>query len=167
MKKRTWALLVAGAAILITASLLLAAGEITRANWGAAVGFATDKNPPGFVAGETISAANVAKVEKLLPSGIALLVKKYNLKLITKNYEPFAPSNTFIAATNKYKGQVKVVDVGNNPRKKGLSNYNAGLPFPAPANGLEVAYNYIYSYIGDDAMNEFGVYWISGKRGKL
>jgi hypothetical protein len=165
MSKRQWTWLTVGALLALTVSVLLAAGDITRGNWGAAVGFAPVKNPAGFAPGETIDAANVAKVEKLLPGSIALLIKKYNMKMVTKNYEPFAPSNNYLAATNKYNGQAKVTEVGNNPRQKGLSGYTAGLPFPGPANGLEVAYNYIYAYLGDDATNEFAVYWISGKRG--
>jgi hypothetical protein len=142
-----------------------AAGTITRANWGASVGFAPNKAPAGFAAGEVISAANVAKVEKLLPPNVALLVKKYGLKIWTKNYQPFAPSNSYIDATNKYQGQTKVFDTGQNARQKGIENYHAGLPFPNPQDGLQVAWNYQYAYFGDDATNDFAVYWISGKSG--
>lgn len=158
-------LLVALAALLIAVPALLAGGNLTRANWGAAVGFAPDKNPPGFAPGEEINAANVAKVDGLLPESIKLLIKKYNYKMWTKNYEAYSPSDTFIVATNKYLGQAKAIDVGKSVRQKGLENYNAGLPFPQPKNGYEVAWNYTYNYLGDDASNEFAVYWINAKRG--
>jgi Protein of unknown function (DUF1329) len=161
---RKYFVLIAIAAILIAAPALLA-GNITRANWGESVGFVPDKNPPGFKAGTVIDDSNVGPVENLLPPSVVLLVKKYNMKLWTKNYEPFAPSNGFIDATNKYLGQAKAIDVGKSARKKGLEGYQAGLPFPKPKNGYEVAWNYTYNYLGDDATNEFAVFWINAKRG--
>jgi hypothetical protein len=55
--------------------------------------------------------------------------------------------------------------MGEEARKSGISNYVAGLPFPNPKNGLEVAYNYHFSYNGDDADIYYAVYWISAKSG--
>lgn len=155
-------------AVLVTMTalpLLLAESGLTRANWASSVGIAVDKNPPGFAPGEVISSANVAKVEKLLPGGVALLIKKYGLKAWTKNYTQYTPSDSYIAVTNKYHSQVELIDTGTSARTTGIKNYVGGLPFPMPKNGLEVAWNYQYGHNGDDATNEFAVYWINAKRG--
>jgi hypothetical protein len=162
--QRRVALLAVAVTLLFVIPLGMAAGGITRANWGASVGFAPNKTPPGFAAGETISSANVDKVAALLPQSIVTLAKKYNLKFNTKNYQPFAPSSGYLDATNKFLGQPKTLAV-DSPRKKGIDGYSGGLPFPQPKNGLEVAWNYQYAYFGDDATNDFAVYWINAKRG--
>ncbi|MDP8225040.1 MAG: DUF1329 domain-containing protein [Candidatus Lernaella stagnicola] len=164
MSRKTFAFIVV-AAMLLAVPVLVTGGAITRGNWGSSVGFAVDKNPAGFQPNQVIDASNIGPVEKLLPPSIVLLAKKYKYKLWTKNYEAYVPSNSYIAATNKYLGQPQAIDVGASARKKGLKSYNAGLPFPNPKNGYEVSWNYTYNYLGDDAANEFGVYWINAKRG--
>jgi len=148
-----------------TVPALINANKFTRANWVQSVGFAVDKNPAGFSAGGRLDSSNVESASSILPDSIKLLIKKYNLKIWMKNYKPVVPSNGFIEATNRYYKQVKLTDTGNNARKKGIHNYVAGLPFPKPKNGLEVAWNYQYGYNGDDADNDFAVYWIHAKRG--
>lgn len=151
--------------MLLAIPALLQAGEITRANWGASVGFAVEPNPAGFSPGMTVSAANLAQVQNLVPPGIQLLMKKYNLTMQTQAYKPYAPANSYIKATSDNQGKAQVWDVGDKYRELGFKGYVAGLPFPNPQDGLQVAYNYLYAYLGDDATNEFGVYWISAKSG--
>ena len=156
-------------AVLLAAAIILpsflGAEKLTRQNWVASVGFAPQANPPGFAPNKVFDKSNVDKVDSLLPGFVKLLVKKYEIKIWTTNYRPIVPSNGFIAATNKYLGQAQAIDTGDNPRKKGISNYTAGLPFPKPKSGLEVAWNYQYSYNADDAKTQFAVYWIHARRG--
>jgi len=92
-------------------------------------------------------------------------IEKYGLVLKTVAYRPIRPSDGYIEATNKYRGQPQIVDVGKEFRKRGLRNYTAGLPFPQPRNGLEVAWNYQYAYNGDDRDTYYTVFWISGTNG--
>ncbi|MCB1152977.1 MAG: DUF1329 domain-containing protein [Deltaproteobacteria bacterium] len=145
------------------AHMAIAQGSITRDNWGEAVGFKPDlaKAPdPGM----TINSANMDQYGALIPEGAKVLMKKYNYSFTTKAYEPWVPADTYIAATNANVGKTKVTDV-SNPRQKGIDGYVAGLPFPHPKDGLEVAWNYNWAYGGDDARNLFSVYWISAKGG--
>lgn len=158
-------LLVVLIAAAIALPALLVANNFSRANWIASVGLAVDPNPAGFSPGVNVDASNVDSLGQLVPGFVKMMVKKYNFSFTTKKYEPVLPSNSFISATNKYYKQVKLVDTGDNARKKGIDNYVSGLPFPKPKNGLEVAWNYTYGYNGDDATNEFAVYWIHAKRG--
>jgi len=161
------AIFVLAALLLIAAvtPLFSAGGAFTRANWVASVGFPVNPNPPGFKAGMTVDATNVDALGQAVPNAIKILIKKYALKMGTRNYEPIVPSNGYIDATNKYYQQVKLIDTGADARKKGISNYGGGLPFPKPDNGLKIAWNYQYSYNGDDADNDFAVYWINAKSG--
>ncbi|MBM4388805.1 MAG: DUF1329 domain-containing protein, partial [Deltaproteobacteria bacterium] len=94
-----------------------------------------------------------------------LFIEKYNLKIKLRNYKKIHPSLGYIDATNKYHKQVEIIDTGKEYRKKGIKNYTAGLPFPNPQNGLEVAWNMQYSYNGDDGGFHYGVFWISAKSG--
>lgn len=49
--------------------------------------------------------------------------------------------------------------------QSGLKGYVSGLPFPRPANGLEVAYNVRAAYRGDDTERLFDVAWSSARDG--
>ena len=158
------------AALLIAVGLILAAVSsfaqvtLTRQNYLQNVGIRPDLNsapPPGT----EINASNVDQYAALVPNGIKVLVKKFGMKIYTKKYQPIVPGDSFIAATNKYLNSFKLVDTGNDPRKKGIEGYTAGLPFLKPQNGLEVAWDYIYGYNGDDADLNFTVYWINSKKG--
>jgi len=165
MTFRKLSLLIA-VALLALAFAAAAVGQekLTRKNWAKNVGFPVDlsKAPP---AGIIINAGNMAKYKDMLPAGVQTLIKKYGLKIETAKYKPEVPSDTYIAATSKYRGSAKTLDPNAHYRKLGITGYKAGLPFPMPKNGLEVAWNYIYSYMGDDCDNYFGVYWIGAKAG--
>lgn len=139
-------------------------GPITAENWTELVGFKPETSLP-VPAGTVINKGNVDKVKALIPPGLEKLIRKYELKLTLKDYEPIHPSLGYIAATNANKGKTKVVDVGKDYRKPGVTGWLAGLPFPKPKSGLEVATNFRMSYTGDDFERFYDVYWISGKSG--
>ncbi|RJO64802.1 MAG: DUF1329 domain-containing protein [Myxococcales bacterium] len=138
---------------------------ITADNWGQAVGFAPDLNAVKVSPGATVSSANFAQWKHALPETFDLLVNKYKLKLTLQNYKPMYPSVGYIEATNKYAGQPQLIDTGSDFRKIGLKNYTGGLPFPNPKSGIEVAWDYIYSYTGDDGDLYYAVYWIDANSG--
>ncbi len=138
---------------------------ITRENWGAQTGFVSDLNIPGFQSGMTIDAGNVEQFKDYLPEPVLLMLRKYKLKIRTRDYAPYAPSDGYIAATNKHRGTARLVEIGDSTKITGLENYHAGLPFPDPKTGREVAWNFFNSYHGDDGKHEFGVFWISAKKG--
>ncbi len=139
--------------------------KLTTDNWSEMAGFKPNLAGLEDIAGEKLKKGNSNKYKKYLSKGLKILIDKYNLKLKLKNYRPIHPSLGFIKATNKYAGQPKIIKTGNDVRKRGLKNYVAGLPFPQPKNGLEVAWNYQYSYNGDDGDLLYAVQWVSAARG--
>lgn len=156
-------LIIALAALFVCSAVF--AEELTRENWTQKVGFAPDLNiHPDYKPGIVIDENNVEQFKDILMDPAYQLAKKYKLKIKTVPYKRVVPADSYIAATNKYFGQAKLNDTGD-PRKQAIENYTAGLPFPQPKNGMELAFDFIYSYQGDDAENLFGVYWVSAKRG--
>jgi len=139
--------------------------KLTSENWGKMVGFQPDLTTNKVPAGTTIKASNFDKYKAVMPESMGILVKKYKMKMKVVDYRPIHPSVGYIAATNKYAGKAKVLDTGKSLRKKGIEGYIAGLPFPSPKTGLEVAWNYQYSYNADDGDLYYAVYWISAERG--
>ncbi len=139
--------------------------KITAENWGEAVAFKPDLSVLKVPAGSVIHKGNVDKVKGLLPPGLEKLVTKYELKLKITDYQPIHPSLSYIKATQDNLGKTKVWDVGKEFRKPGWSGYAGGLPFPKPKDGLQVAFNFINTYTGDDADRYYDVTWISAKRG--
>lgn len=139
-------------------------GPITPENWTEMVGFKPDTKLPVPV-GTVIDKSNVSKIKGLIPPGLEKLVTQYELKMTISEYKPIHPSLGYIAATNANMGKTKVVDVGKDYRKSGVTGWVAGLPFPKPKTGLEVATNYRCAYSGDDTERLYDVYWISGKSG--
>ena len=141
-----------------------AGGVITAQNWTNTVGFKPDltKIPPP---GSKVNKSNAKQYSALIPAGLMKMIDKYNLELNIKQYEPVHPSLGYIEATNKYRGTAKVIDIGNDYRKRGLAGYVAGLPFPQPKNGLEVAWDFQYAYMGDDGDFYYDVFWISASAG--
>ena len=132
--------------------------------WGAQVGFApTLEGAPA--AGTTVRASNLAEHAQWVALGVALLVEKYALVLDVVDYQPIHPSVGYIAATNQYRGQPRLKEGVVDPRVRSLEGYTAGLPFPQPKTGLELAYDYTLSYRGDDGSFHYGVYWISAATG--
>ena len=156
---------VIGLVALITAGAALAAEEITAESWGEKTGFKPDltlmKVPPGTFIDKT----NYKEVEGLLAPGMKLLIEKYNFSFKTREYAHVHPSLGYIEATNQHRGKAKIIDVGKEYRKLGLAGYGAGMPFPAPQTGLEVGWNFQYSYIGDDGDLNYDVIWVSATKG--
>ncbi|MDP8225854.1 MAG: DUF1329 domain-containing protein [Candidatus Lernaella stagnicola] len=142
-----------------------AADKLTRANWGASVGFAPVKEIPGFTPGMTINAENLSTVAALVPGAAKVMISKFGMQLPTKNFEPYAPSDGYIDATNRYRGAARLRAIGDAANERELENYEGGMPFPAPQNGREVAWNYTLAYHGDDSESVFKVFWISARRG--
>ncbi len=137
---------------------------ITAASWGESVGFAPDLDgAPG--AGSEISAANLEEWERFVPEGVAKLVESFALRLPISDYQPVHPSRGYIKATNRYRGEPTLLPDHTDARAQGIENYTAGLPFPQPQSGREIAYNYVLAYRGDDGTYHYGVYWISADRG--
>jgi hypothetical protein len=149
-------------AALLALALPAAGDEITADNWTETVSFKPD-TPEDLP--KTISKKNVDKAGGLVPAGMKLLIEKYGLKLKTTGYQPVHPSEGYIEATNKYRGQPEIIDVGDAINKRAVKNFTAGLPFPGPKTGLEVAWNFLYAYGGDDAEVVYSVHWISGSAG--
>jgi Protein of unknown function (DUF1329) len=139
--------------------------QITAANWGEAVGFKPDMSMLKVPTGTVIDKSNVAQVKGLLPPGLEKLVTKYELKMKITDYEPVHPSLSYIKVTNEQRGKTKVWDVGKDFRKPGWSGYSGGLPFPKPKDGLQVAFNFLNTYAGDDGDRFYDVTWISAKSG--
>jgi hypothetical protein len=144
---------------------VISADKVTKENWTKTCGFEPDLATPGFKPGMEIDKNNWSKTKALIPKGLETLITKYALKLYTREYERVHPSKGYIKATNKYRGQPQIITTAKTPRDMGMKGYTAGLPFPNPKNGLEVAWNYQYSYNGDDGTFHYGVYWISAKTG--
>lgn len=140
-------------------------GKISADNWGEMVGFKPDLSALKVPVGTTIDKSNVSKVKDLVPAGLEKLVKQYGLKMKVTEYKPYHPSLNYIKTTNQNIGKTKAWDVGKDYRKSGWKGYEGGLPFPQPKTGLEVAYNFLNTYTGDDADRYYDVTWINGKRG--
>lgn len=149
---RIFPIMLAAAALLpCPAAARLPEGVVaTPDNWGAVVGFAPD---PG------------ATPEAMTPPGLSALVGR-GLKPRVVPYRPMRPSLGYIEATNRHHAAVTAVETGpKDIRTPSLRGYVAGLPFPAPETGLEVAWNMQHAYAGDDGVVRFGVYLISATRG--
>jgi hypothetical protein len=166
-KKRVFlSCLVVGMLALLAGSPALGqGGGITKDNWTEKTGFKPDLSLAGFKVGLTIDETNWQTIKEYIPKPMELLISKYKLKVWTRAYEPVHPSLGYIEATNKYMGQPQLIDTGSEVRKLGIKNYTAGLPFPQPKTGLEIAFNYGAAYNGDDGTFHYGVYWISAKTG--
>ncbi len=168
MKRKMFSVLSTAALVmgLFAGAPVQAGDEITADNWAEKTGFKPDLSRAGDVKkGKKVTEKNLEKYEHLLPPMMKLLIKKYGLKMKLRPYEPIHPSTGYIEATNKYRGQAKIIDVGDDYRKRGLEKYTAGLPFPDPKTGLEIAWNYHYGYNGDDADTYFNLLWISAASG--
>ena len=148
----------------LTLTAAPASAQITKENWSKKVSF-YPKKIPGSKKGMLLDESSWQKFKDYIPATVAKLISKYKLKIWTRDYARIHPSLGYIEATNKYHDKVELIDVGKDTRKRGIKNYVAGLPFPQPKTGLEVAWNYHYAYNGDDGGFHYGVYWISAKSG--
>lgn len=152
------------AALAILAIGSHAAGEeITADKWTGMVGFKPEL-PEGLPG--TIGKNNVGKAAALVPDGMRLLIEKHGLRLKLTDYRPVHPSAGYIQATNRYRGQARIIDVGDSVTRRAIKGYVAGLPFPRPQNGQEVAWNFLYAYGGDDSEVTYSVHWISASSGR-
>ncbi|MCP4675009.1 MAG: DUF1329 domain-containing protein [Deltaproteobacteria bacterium] len=138
--------------------------EFTSENWTETTAFAPDTASLESAIGKKITAGNVEKYKNWIPNGMKMLVKKYALILRITGYKPVHPSEGYIEATNKHRGKAEIIKQ-KSYKKRGIKGHVAGLPFPGPKTGLEVAWNHQYSYRGDDGEVYYSVYWISEKRG--
>jgi|GEM_PF-303401 len=168
--KKILGLIIALSVVVLVFAAASYAGEwklgatLTKDNWGKMVGFAPDLKTVAADTGN-VKDSNYAQYASLLPQSFETLIKKYKMKLKLRPYAPIHPSLGYIEATNKYAGKASLIETGTDVRKKGITNYVAGLPFPDPKSGIEVAWNYQYSYNGDDGDLLYSVYWVSAKRG--
>lgn len=159
--------LVLGAAVVLLAggfAVEAAAQKLTKENWTEMAGFKPGEIP-GLRPGLILDGSNYQPFKEALAPAIQLLMDKYKMRIWTAAYQRIHPSLSYIEATNKYRADIRLTDTGSESRKRGIEGYVAGLPFPNPQTGLEVAYNYHYSYQGDDGGFHYGVYWISAKSG--
>ncbi|MBW1873395.1 MAG: DUF1329 domain-containing protein [Deltaproteobacteria bacterium] len=108
------------------------AEEITEDNWTEMVAFSPDLTETQIKKGKKVTKDNLAEFKKLVPVAMQMLIEKYGLVLKLREYEPVHPSEGYIRATNKYRGQAKILDVGDAYNKRGIEGYVAGLPFPNP-----------------------------------
>lgn len=145
-----------------------ASGEsqpITADNWTVEAGFAPDFTKPVLKTEKKVTAKNAAGFGSLLPDGLKIMVSKYGLEMLLANYQPVHPSTGYIEATNRYRGKAALLDIGDAYNRRGIKGYVAGLPFPQPADGLQVAWNFHYAYGGDDADVYYTVFWVSAASG--
>jgi len=148
-----------------TLALAQQSPPITRDRWGAMVGFKPDLNLDGYEPGLKINSGNAESFTTAIPDAAMILIRKYGMVLLTRDYKPYAPSAGFIKATNKYLGKTKLLKIGGATDEREIEGYQGGMPFPKPKNGREIAWNFVLAYGGDDAEAVFDVYWISKRRG--
>jgi len=115
--------------------------------------------------GEKVDRTNLQHVGVFLPDGLKTLISKYHLELALGEYTAVHPSIPYIQATVANLGKSKPVDPGPAGNVWGLSGYQGGLPFPAPQNALEVAWNMACAYRGDDSLVQATLLSISAARG--
>ncbi len=160
---RTWILL--GSLLALSAGALGADGPAIDAdNWTEAVGFAPAACAP-CAGTRKVTAANLDAFADHLPAGLQELIRKRGLNLELTGYQPVHPSEAYIQATDAHRGQARIKDIGEAYDERGIENYQGGLPFPQPGNGLEVAWNFHYAYGADDAELTYGVVWVNADNG--
>jgi Protein of unknown function (DUF1329) len=111
----------------------------------------------GIPPGTTLSVENWQNYKQFLPIGLQWLYSgKYFYKLQpgpdysieVQATRSIAPPHQFALDTEKYAGQAKLKPLGEG--RFGIEGYQAGLPFPNPANGpdagMKVLYNFYYHY---------------------
>jgi hypothetical protein len=140
-------------------------GGITAENWTEKVAFKPDLSTVECKPGTTIDRSNLQQFKELIPQGIQYLIRRYKMKIRVTGYEPVHPSEGYIQATNRYLGKAAVIDLGKVYDRRGIKGYVAGLPFPKPRTGLEVAWDFHYHYSADDGEVTYAVYWVSASGG--
>ncbi len=138
---------------------------ITADNWTEQVSFPPDLPCRPCQGTKKVTRENLARFAPLLPDGLRMLIEKYGLVQRLTGYEAVHPSAGYIEATNVNRGKARVVDLGDDYDSRGIEGYVAGLPFPKPADGLQVAWNFHYAYGGDDVQIVYGVHWVKASSG--
>jgi hypothetical protein len=137
---------------------------ISAETWTEAVGFQPAVCTPCQGVSK-VTKANAAAFAGWLPEGVAGWIERYGLELQLVDYRPVRPSDAYILATAANRGTAKIVEIGDAVDRRGITGYLAGLPFPQPATGLEVAWNFHYAYGGDDAEVTYEVFWVQATAG--
>lgn len=99
--------------------------------------------------GDKIGPDNVDKAKDLLSPGMEWCVKR-GFPITVGEYKKIEPPVAYKEATEKYSGQVKLINNGVD-----LQNYVAGLPFPNidvkdPQAALKIMWNYTYGFVTTD-----------------
>jgi hypothetical protein len=109
---------------------------------------------PGDKVQFTITAQNYTKYAANLTEGQIAMFKKfpetYRMPVYQTRRSSGYPQNVY-DETKKNATQTKLVDGGN-----GMSNYDVGVPFPVPADGMEVIWNHIVRYRGGSVSRVVG-----------
>jgi len=130
-------------------------------------------------AGTVLSKANLAAMEKETFQGIAIgslltdtqkmWIKDHNLKMKLGKTTDVKVDPGYLETTKKNAGQAKF-----DPAKKTVSNYKAGIPFPAidlkdPDAGYKLAWNQYYAnpVMGDNWIAVGDVTIVDGKSGTI
>lgn len=115
--------------------------------------------PEGYAAGQhhpdpyaedqvrfVINSSNLAEYAALLPAGLHRLVERtpgYQLRVYPTRRSVANPQRIY-EATRENATRATLISGGN-----GIEGAYAGIPFPIPQNGLEVIWNHIVHYRGD------------------
>lgn len=130
--------------------------------------------------GTKITMANWQEYKQFLPlSMIALFQGKYFWKMPADVEIDIGPSvhgllpKTFLAATEKYSAQTKLVQLPNGHYE--MQNYHGGVPFPNPSTtdpemGTKLLVNLFYAYVPAiylNATNNTGSLWFQDRFGNI
>ncbi|MAA72082.1 MAG: outer membrane lipoprotein-sorting protein [Bermanella sp.] len=109
---------------------------------------------PGDKVQFTITAQNYTKYAANLTEGQIAMFKKYpdtyKMPVYQTRRSSGYPQNVY-DKTKENATKTKLVDGGN-----GMSNYDVGVPFPIPADGMEVIWNHIVRYRGGSVSRVVG-----------
>ncbi len=111
--------------------------------------------------GTKISSNNAGQVKELLPDSFYSLIKNTTIWgeswFTIVPYKQIYPSSGNLSATNKYIGASKIGSKGE------IVNWTAGVPFPNPKNGLQMAHNFRRRSFGDSIKTDEKGYIIDGR----
>ena len=128
-------------------------GGITTPPAGYKVG---DHHPDPYAADQplyTVTAANLARYQDRLTAGQIALLKTYpDYKLVVyPSHRSASNPPRIYEATRQHATTAQLTEGGN-----GITGSVVGIPFPSPANGLEVVWNHLTRYRGVAASRHIG-----------
>ena len=128
-------------------------GGITTPPAGYKVG---DHHPDPYAADQplyTVTAANLARYQDRLTAGQIALLKTYpDYKLVVyPSHRSASNPPRIYEATRQHATTAQLTEGGN-----GITGSVVGIPFPIPANGLEVVWNHLTRYRGVAASRHIG-----------